>query len=77
LKPGGILLILDLQPHAVEFFREKLNHRWMGFSQAQLAEWLAAAGFVSIRWHPLSPRESRDSATPVPDLFALRAESPA
>ena len=68
---------MDLQPHAVEMFREKLNHRWMGFSQGQLKEWLEGAGFSGIRWHPLSPRKGRakESATPIPDLFALRAEA--
>jgi len=77
LKPHGIVLVLDLQPHEVELFREKLNHRWMGFSERQLAAWLQAAGFTNIRWHPLTTRESRakDSGTPVPDLFALRAEA--
>ncbi len=81
LKPGsgggGILLILDLQPHTVDLFREKLNHRHMGFSQEQLTTWLTAANFHNIRWHPLSPRQARskESATPIPDLFALRAEA--
>jgi len=77
LKPHGVVLILDLQPHEVELFREKLNHRWMGFSEQQLTAWLEAAGFSTIRWHPLTTRESRSKAsgTPVPDLFALRAEA--
>jgi ArsR family transcriptional regulator len=77
LKPGGVVLILDLQPHAVEVFREKLNHRHMGFSEEQLTAWLRDAGFTAIRWHPLSPRQARskESSTPIPDLFALRAEA--
>jgi ArsR family transcriptional regulator len=81
LKPGGIVLIIDLQPHAIDLFREKLNHHWMGFSQDQLFAWLEAAGFTSPRWHPLSTRQARtkDSGkgahnTPIPDLFALRAQ---
>jgi ArsR family transcriptional regulator len=77
LKPGGVVLIIDLQPHEVELFREKLNHRWMGFSQEQMTQWLQAAGFAAIRWHPLSTRQgrSKESGMPVPDLFALRAEA--
>ncbi|HUO07641.1 MAG TPA: metalloregulator ArsR/SmtB family transcription factor [Phycisphaerae bacterium] len=78
LKPGGAVLIIDLQPHTVELFREKLNHRWMGFSQNQLTQWLTAAGFTSIRWHPLpakAARSEKSNGTPVPDLFVLRAQS--
>jgi SAM-dependent methyltransferase/DNA-binding transcriptional ArsR family regulator len=76
LRAGGVVLILDLQPHEVQLFHEKLNHVHMGFSQEQLAAWLRQAGFGAIRWHPLSPRQARskESATPIPDLFALRAE---
>ena len=83
LKPGGILLVIDLQPHTVDVFREKLNHRWMGFSQQQLTTWLSAAGFAHSRWHPLAAQAARlkngaphDATTAVPDLFAIRAEVP-
>ena len=73
------LLVIDLQPHEVELFREKLNHRWMGFSREALSGWLAAAGFGGVRWHPLSPRQARakdgGGGMAVPDLFVLRAEA--
>ncbi len=77
LKPGGITLIIDLQPHDVALFREKLNHRWMGFAQGQLEKWLKEAHFTLARWHPLTPKVSRskESQTQVPDLFAIRAEA--
>ncbi len=78
LRPGGTILIIDLQPHNVVMFREKLNHRWMGFSQSQLESWLTQAGFITPRWHPLSPKTARSKVgqVAVPDLFALRAEVP-
>lgn len=77
LKPGGLLLIVDLQPHQVELFHEKMEHRWMGFSQDQLNVWLRKAGFMATRWHALPAQSARakDSGTPVPDLFVLRAEA--
>ena len=73
---GGIVLIMDLQPHEVAMFREKLNHHWMGFAEPQLHTWLTTAGFENARWHPLSPTKGRakEAATQIPDLFALRAE---
>jgi hypothetical protein len=54
-----------------------MSHRWMGFSESQLRAWLAEAGFSQVRFHPLPTKESRskESATPVPDLFVLRAEA--
>lgn len=77
LKPGGVLIVVDLQPHGVEMFREKMGHRWMGFSDHQLRAWLADAGFDNIRWHPLPAKaaRSKEDAVAVPDLFVLRAEA--
>ncbi|MGN6367105.1 MAG: ArsR/SmtB family transcription factor [Phycisphaerae bacterium] len=78
LKPGAVVLIVDLQPHSVEMFREKLSHRWMGFSQEKLMQWLEGAGFGAIRWHALPAKAARSekaNGTPVPDLFAVRAEA--
>ncbi len=72
LKPGGTLLLIDLQPHTVEILREKLHHRWMGFEQTELTGWLLAAGYEHIRWHSL-PTRHMPNTTPAPDLFALRA----
>jgi len=76
LKPGGIVLMIDLQPHEVAVFREKLNHRWMGFAETQLRTWLEEAGFSEIRWHPVSPQKARtkEAGLPVPDLFVARGE---
>ncbi|HVX83423.1 MAG TPA: methyltransferase domain-containing protein [Phycisphaerae bacterium] len=74
LKPGGTILIIDLQPHTLEPLRQKLEHRWLGFPQPQLESWLAAARFSHPRWHPLSPPAKPPKDTPhPPDLFALRA----
>jgi ubiquinone/menaquinone biosynthesis C-methylase UbiE/DNA-binding transcriptional ArsR family regulator len=76
-KSRGVLLIVDLQPHAVEMFRTDMGHRWMGFSESQLRDWLAAAGFADVRWHSLPAKagRSKEEGTAVPDLFALRAEA--
>lgn len=31
IKPGGILVITDLDKHSNEFLRQEHNDRWMGF----------------------------------------------
>ncbi len=79
IKPGGLLLIVDLLPHQVDVFREKMGHRWMGFEPSWLQEQLAAAGLAGARWHTLPARKSRwrENRVAVPDLFVMRAERPA
>lgn len=44
LKPGGVLLVADLAPHAEAVLLDRHAHRWPGFDDAQLAGWLGAAG---------------------------------
>ena len=81
LKPGGIALVMDLQPHNVELFRERLNHRWMGFGQEQMSQWMEGAGFTGVRWFSLMAevgraKEPGSAGLPVPDLFAMRGVAP-
>lgn len=69
LKPGGRVLIVDMQPHGREEFRLEMGHRWLGISGPQLAEWAASAG-LEIAGH----RTLRSS--PVargPEVFAATA----
>lgn len=69
LRPGGRVLIVDMQPHAREEFRLEMGHRWLGISRAQLDEWASAAGLV-INGH----RTLRSS--PIargPEVFAATA----
>jgi ArsR family transcriptional regulator len=49
LKPGGRLVIADFAPHSLEFLREKHAHRRLGFSDAEMAQWCAAAGVPRIK----------------------------
>lgn len=45
LRPGGTLLIADFAPHEVAGLREEHAHRWLGFSDEQVADWLRGCGF--------------------------------
>ncbi|MEZ6023685.1 MAG: metalloregulator ArsR/SmtB family transcription factor [Hyphomonadaceae bacterium] len=62
LKPGGRLLIVDFAPHQLEFLREEHAHRRLGFSDAEVAAWCAAAGVLSLRTTTLEPKK-RDALT--------------
>jgi len=44
LSAGGRLLIVDFAPHELEHLRETQAHRRLGFSHAQMKQWIAAAG---------------------------------
>ncbi|KPF79691.1 ArsR family transcriptional regulator [alpha proteobacterium AAP81b] len=44
LAPGGRLLIVDLMPHDREALRGERRHVRLGFADAQICDWLAAAG---------------------------------
>ena len=45
--PGGRLLIIDFAPHELESLREEHQHRRLGFSNDEIARWLADAGLTS------------------------------
>jgi ArsR family transcriptional regulator len=44
LRSGGRLFIVDFQAHELEHLRSEHEHRWLGFEEAEIAEWLEAAG---------------------------------
>ena len=48
LRPGGRVVILDLATHSYEQARELYAHVWLGFSEVELHEMLAEAGFTQI-----------------------------
>lgn len=48
LTPGGRVVILDLARHRFEEARELYADEWLGFSEAEMEEMLAEAGFSGI-----------------------------
>jgi ArsR family transcriptional regulator len=44
LKPGGLLLVVDLGAHGRAALLDDHKHRWPGFDDAALAGWLGEAG---------------------------------
>jgi ArsR family transcriptional regulator len=69
LRPGGTLLVVDMEPHEREEYRTTMGHLWLGFSGEQLGAWLADAGFAPPRIVPLAP----DPQAKGPALFTARA----
>lgn len=55
LKPGGRVLIADFAPHDLEFLRDELQHRRLGFSDREVQGWFHAAGLKSIASEAIAP----------------------
>lgn len=54
LKKGGRIAVLDLLAHQFEEARELYADRWLGFSEAELLQFLETAGFREIEVHVVS-----------------------
>ena len=46
--PGGRVLVLDLRTHDQAWVRERLGDRWLGFTDAKLADMLRACGLDDV-----------------------------
>ncbi|MGB7101184.1 MAG: metalloregulator ArsR/SmtB family transcription factor [Xanthobacteraceae bacterium] len=55
LRPGGRLLVIDIAPHDLEFLRDVLAHRRLGFAAETVTQWLEAAGLDFVRQQTLPP----------------------
>jgi ubiquinone/menaquinone biosynthesis C-methylase UbiE len=49
LKPGGKLVITDLDEHNYEFLKTEQNDRWMGFRREDISAWFSEAGLKGVK----------------------------
>jgi ubiquinone/menaquinone biosynthesis C-methylase UbiE len=49
LKPGGTLVITDLDKHDFEFLKTEHNDRWMGFRRSDVKRWLVKSGLKGVK----------------------------
>jgi ubiquinone/menaquinone biosynthesis C-methylase UbiE len=49
LKPGGMLVLTDMDEHSFTFFKAEHHDRWMGFKREDVHRWLEEAGLKEIR----------------------------
>lgn len=48
IKPGGKLVITDLDEHAHEFLKLEHHDRWMGFNRGDIKKWFETAGLKNV-----------------------------
>lgn len=49
LKPGGKVIVTDINEHEHTWLRQEKSDLWLGFSRDDLSEWLKEAGFNHIQ----------------------------
>jgi ArsR family transcriptional regulator len=65
LRPGGKLMVVEMQPHSRAEYQRSMGHRWLGFEEGQMRKWFDAAGLDRFRTVPLPP----DPEAKGPTLF--------
>jgi ubiquinone/menaquinone biosynthesis C-methylase UbiE len=48
LRPGGKLVLTDLDTHTEDWMRAEMADVWLGFDRQQVREWLLAAGLADV-----------------------------
>src|SRR5689334_4673715 len=48
LRPGGRLVITDMDTHSNEQLKTEMSDVWMGFERAQIRSWFEEAGLVNV-----------------------------
>src|SRR3990170_1178631 len=48
LRPGGRLILTDMDAHTHEWMKEGMSDLWLGFERDQVEEWSREAGLVNI-----------------------------
>jgi len=66
LRRGGRVLVVDMLPHERQEYQQQMGHVWLGFSDKQIARFLAGAGFGDVRVRALPT----DPDVKGPALFA-------
>ena len=49
LKPGGQVVIADIEEHPHAWTKKEKSDLWQGFDRDELAQWLTESGFVQVK----------------------------
>ncbi len=73
VRPGGRVVVLDLQPHGRVEWEQTMGHIWQGFAPGQIIGWMTGAGLRDVRHVALPPVPEAKG----PSLFVASARKPA
>ena len=63
LRPRGRVVAVDFAPHELEFCRDELNHRRLGFSDDEVKGWFRAAGLAPSVTRAIAPSAASEKLT--------------
>ena len=70
IKPGGSIIIVDLQKHTRDDFREETGQVWLGFEKNKIQQHLKDAGLELTHYRKLTPEPQAKG----PALFMAKAQ---
>ncbi len=73
VRPGGRVVLVDFVQHELEWMREELGVRALGFETLEVQRWLESAGLVDI---DLRIEEPHAKARDLPSTFVASARRP-
>jgi ubiquinone/menaquinone biosynthesis C-methylase UbiE len=53
LKPGGRMVLTDLEAHPFDHFRTTYHDLWLGFRHGEIENWMQEAGFTNADVHSI------------------------
>lgn len=62
LKPGGLLIVLDLVRHEQEWTRTEWADQWLGFDEAEVRGWMDVAGMDVLQTVRMDPSKGGELA---------------
>ena len=49
VRPGGRVVVTDMDEHDHEFLRSEQHDRWLGFRREEIRRWFRDAGLTEVR----------------------------